>query len=482
MSLDLNLLFVNRAKLNRVINRLVSIQKSVFPRSLGERDRVIQRNVLGSFVFQFFTNVLGLLVVPLSLSYIDSEKYGIWLNASVIVTWLQNMNFGMGFGMQNKVSEALAKGENDKAKDYVTIVYHYTGFIALGILLFFLLGSFFIDWNGLFNSSISSPELFSVFLIALLCFLFYFVLGNIASLFNAIKQTWIPKLFGFITNILTVIFLFSIGRFSHNSLVMATLALALPTPLVYAVSNLYFFNKSSLKPLRPSLRIKDKDHVKDVFSLGIRFFILQLTTLFISQAGVFIITQYLGPVEATPYSIINRYFFFVFFIFALVVNSYWPGFTEAYFKKDYNWLRKSFRKLILFGIGGTVAIICLYVLSFILIPIWSKNAFDIHAYKALLFTSALYTVTLFFSSIISVFLSALNLLEQQMIIQIIMAFVSVGLSILLIGYFHWGSYAINVAILVSQAIYILVCGAQVYRFFVLLEKQTNVSLIVNDDK
>lgn len=447
-----------------MLNKLAAAKRIVFQASTGDRDRVIRNNVLGSLVFQFFSNVLGLLVVPLSLSYIDKEKYGVWLNASAIVIWLQNMNFGMGFGMQNKVSEALAKGESQKAKEYVTIVYRYTAMIATSLILLCFAGSYFINWNGMFNSQLPANELAMVFGIALFCFLVYFVFCNIIPLLNALKQTSVPKLFGLLTNALTVIFLFAIGRFSHDNLIIATVALALPTPLVYAFGNLVLFSKS-LKSLRPAVKIQDKRLVKDVFSLGVRFFVLQITSVFISQSGIFIITQYLGPAEATPYSIINRYFFFVFFIFNLVINSYWPAFTEAYFKKDYEWLRKSFKKLLVYALVGIAAICILLVASFTLIPIWSKHSFDIDAYRSLLFSSALFTAALFFTAVISVFLSALNMLKQQMIIQIVMAFVSVGLSILLIGHFKWGSVAVNIGALISQLIFIVVCGWQVYRFF-----------------
>ncbi len=428
-----------------------------------ERDLIIRKNVIGSLVFQFFTNVLGLLVVPLSLSYIDKEKYGIWINASVMITWLQNMNFGMGFGMQNKVAEAMAKDKSGLAREYVTIVYRYSILIALGLFLSGIGASFFINWNKLFNSSVSAAELKSITAIAFACFLVYFIFGNITPLFNALKRNSVPKFFGLLTNLFTVIFLFFIQKFSHGNLTLAALALAVPTPLVYLFGNIFFF-KRDLKIVRPKWKIEDKKHVKDVFTLGAKFFLMQLTTLFISQSGVIIITQYLGPAEVTPYNIINRYFYFIFFIFALGINPYWSGFTEAYFKKDFMWIKKTIRQLLFMGIAGTMLVVLMLILSFKLIPIWSRHSFDIYQYHALLYTSALYIITLFFSSTIAIFLNGISLLRLQLIIQVLMAILTVLISIVLITQFKMSSVAINVTAIIGQLIYIIICGWQAYIF------------------
>lgn len=445
-----------------------------FKKPENERDAVIRNNVIGSLIFQFLTNLLGLLVVPLSLSYIDKEKYGIWINASVMVTWLQNMNFGMGFGMQNKVAQAMANDKPELAKEYVSIVYRYSTLIAIGIFILGLVGSFFINWNALFNSSTPGYQLRTITVIAFLCFLAYFILGNIIPLFNALKQTSVPKFFGLVTNVLTVVFLFTIAKFSHNNLALAALALALPTPLVYLAGNIFFFKKK-FRHLKPRWRIKDKKHVKDVFNLGLKFFLMQLTTLMITQSGVFIITQYLGPAEVTPYSVITRYFYFVFFIFSLAISPYWAGFTEAYEKNDFKWIKKTLSHLIFAGIGGSLAVLLMLSIAFWLIPIWSKHTFEISNYKTLVFAVAIHIITLFFATIISTFLSALSLLRTQLILQIFLSFFTVIVSIVFITIFNLGSSAVVITAILGQLFYIVICGNQLNN----LIKKKSSEIIVN---
>jgi O-antigen/teichoic acid export membrane protein len=111
------------------------------------RDALIRRNVVSSLFYQFLTNLLGLLVVPLSLSYLNKENYGIWINASLIVSWLQNMNFGMGFGMQNHVAESIAKDDEPTAREYVSITYKYSTLIAAGMLAVASVCLPFVNWK-----------------------------------------------------------------------------------------------------------------------------------------------------------------------------------------------------------------------------------------------------------------------------------------------------------------------------------------------
>ena len=417
--------------------------------------------MIGSLLFQVLTNFLGLLIVPLSLAYIDKEKYGIWINASIMVTWLQNMNFGMGYGMQNRVAEAMAKDDKIAAREFVSITYKYSLLITLFMLFAGLIAGNFINWNGLFNTSLHASELKAITFIAFICFLVYFLSANLIPLLNSFKKTSVPKFYGLLINIVTILLLLLISRFSNNNLVLAALVLAIPAPLIYLGGNLYYFY-NSFSFLRPQWIMPDKKKVQQVFVLGVKFFAMQLTTLIIFQSGTFIVTQTLGPDEVTPFNLINRYFYFLYFIFNIALTPFWSAFTEAYVKKEFDWIRKSLK--ILFIGAGAAAFITLIMLwlSFYIIPVWSRYSFPIGNYRLLLYTTAIFTVLLFFSSIVSIFLNGISKLKIQLITQLFMAAIVVPLSLLFIKQMGMGAAGVNLAIIISQVIYIIVCGRYMY--------------------
>lgn len=44
--------------------------------------------------------LVGLLLVPLTLEYVDSESYGIWLTLSSMVAWISFFDIGINNGLK----------------------------------------------------------------------------------------------------------------------------------------------------------------------------------------------------------------------------------------------------------------------------------------------------------------------------------------------------------------------------------------------
>jgi len=70
---------------------------------------------------------ISLLLVPLTLNYLDKEGYGLWLTLSSIVSWFSLFDIGLGNGFRNKFAEATAVKNDDLAKTYVstTFVFYF---------------------------------------------------------------------------------------------------------------------------------------------------------------------------------------------------------------------------------------------------------------------------------------------------------------------------------------------------------------------
>ena len=67
--------------------------------------------------------MISLLLVPLTINYVDSERYGIWLSLSTMVTWMNFFDIGLSHGMKNKLAEAIANGNYSLGKKYVSTTY-----------------------------------------------------------------------------------------------------------------------------------------------------------------------------------------------------------------------------------------------------------------------------------------------------------------------------------------------------------------------
>jgi len=56
----------------------------------------VYKNALFSLILKAFGIVTGLIIVPLSLKFLDANQYGIWLTIYSIIFWLSYFDFGLG--------------------------------------------------------------------------------------------------------------------------------------------------------------------------------------------------------------------------------------------------------------------------------------------------------------------------------------------------------------------------------------------------
>lgn len=89
----------------------------------SERTVLIKKNILASSMLRVISIVISLMVVPVTINYVNSEQYGIWLTLSSIIAWLSYFDFGFAHGFRNRFAEAVAKGEHVLARKYVSTTY-----------------------------------------------------------------------------------------------------------------------------------------------------------------------------------------------------------------------------------------------------------------------------------------------------------------------------------------------------------------------
>lgn len=77
-------------------------------------------NIASSFVIKGASILLSLLLVPITLDYLNPYEYGIWLTLSSVLMWINYFDIGLGNGLRNKLSEALAVGDDNLARIYVS--------------------------------------------------------------------------------------------------------------------------------------------------------------------------------------------------------------------------------------------------------------------------------------------------------------------------------------------------------------------------
>ncbi len=319
-----------------------------------------KKNILASFFIKGGSIAISLVSVPLTITYVNPNQYGIWLTLTSLVSWFSFFDIGFGNGLRNRFAEARARGEEELARTYVSTTYAILGLISMLVLITFLCVNPFLDWSKILNApSEMTNQLSLLALIVFGFFCFDFVFQLIATIVNADQQPARASLFNFVASLLSLIIIFILTKTTKGNLIYLGLSFVGTHLVVLLIASFWLFS-TKYKAYAPSLKYVKFIYARKLMSLGVKFFVIQIAFIIVYETSIIIIAQ-LFPEQVTPYNIAFKYFSVIPMVWGIFLTPFWSAFTEAYVKEDYAWIRTSIRGLIrvwiLFSIGGIVMLI-----------------------------------------------------------------------------------------------------------------------------
>ncbi len=92
----------------------------------NQRTLTANKNAIGNLIIKGISMVIGFVSVRLYLNYLGIEHYGVWLTISSFYTWLTFFEFGLGNGLRNKLSQALASNDTKKQRYILAqLIFYY---------------------------------------------------------------------------------------------------------------------------------------------------------------------------------------------------------------------------------------------------------------------------------------------------------------------------------------------------------------------
>ncbi|PKA98753.1 O-antigen/teichoic acid export membrane protein [Flavobacteriaceae bacterium MAR_2009_75] len=408
-------------------NPLTSLIKYIdgFVTKGHQRSVKAKKNIFASFLIKGTSIFIGFYMVPLTIGYVAKEQYGVWLTLSSVVGWFSFFDIGLGNGLRNKLAVALAENDMERAKTYVSSTYAILSFIISGIMLIFFVLQPFLDWQGILNTKeIGAEELRLVAIATFSFFCINFLLKIIHSIFFAYQKPALQGLFNLFGNILALIVVFVLTKTTQGSLLYLSLALGLAPMLVLIVVSLIMF-QGDFRAIAPSLAYIKKDQFSELWGLGGRFFIVQISFIIIYSTDNLIITQLLGPQEVPAYSVAHKYFGLITAVFAIISAPFWSAYTEAYTKKDVDWILSTNRKLIKAWAGLVLLSLLMLVGSSYFYKFWVP---EIEVPVLLSIIMCIYVNVLTWGNIFVVFINGVGKIQLQLIIGIVSMVINIPLS------------------------------------------------------
>ncbi len=414
-----------------------------------ERSVRAKKNIVSSLIIKGLSILISFVTLPITLSYVDSETYGVWLTISSIVGWFSFFDVGLTQGLRNRLAEAKAKGEDDLARIYVSTTYAILGIIFTGVWVLFLIINNFLDWSQILKVSTTMRS--DVTILAVIVFTYFcisFVFKIITTILMADQYPAKASLIDLFGHLFSLIIIIILVKTTEGSLIKLGLALCIAPLLVLFGANIIFFNRKYYR-YRPSFATVRFSHAKDLFNLGLKFFIIQMASIIQYQTANIIIARSFGTADVTAYNVVYKYFGMLYMVFNIFLIPFWSASTEAYQKNDINWIRNGIKRYNQLNLLMLFGLLLMLLFSGPFYRMWLGEG-KVSIQFMLSFWGFVYFNVMMYGSKYVQFLNGISALRIQFIASLISPFLYIGVVLTLIKVLHLGVYSIFIGAVIAN--------------------------------
>lgn len=379
-------------------------------------NKTLVKNISGAFIVKGLALLVSLFTMPAYMDFFDDqEMLGVWYTLLSVMTWILNLDLGIGNGLRNKLAMTIAVKDEVKTKEYISSAYLMIGMVSAGLALLMTVLVFVVNWNSFFNifSTLIGPDdLRIAVLICVLGIVLQFFLRLVSSILYALQKSAINNLISLITSfsqLILVLVIPSSDAVTNLKVFSLLHGLCVNIPLLIATIVVFW---KILPNSRPSATWYRKDKAKSVVSLGGVFFLCQVLYMVLANTNEFFISHFMGAEYVVDYQIYNRLFSLASMVTSLALSPVWSAVTRAKAQDNYIWLGKLYKSFKLVGLLGVFGEFILIPFLQFIINIWlGDNAIQVNYGTALVF--AVFGATALYQSVVSTFVCGLGQMRLQ---------------------------------------------------------------------
>lgn len=397
----------------------------------NERHRRATLTALAAAAAKGLSIGTALITVPLTLNYLGTERYGMWMTISSLVAMLSFADLGIGNGILNAVSAAHGRNDTPAIKEYVSSGFLVLTLVAILIVVIFACTYRVVPWHEIFNvrSVQSRQESGPALAVLIVCFAWAIPLGVVQRVQTGLQNGFVANLwqcFGSVMGLAAVV----LAVWLNAGLPWLVFALA-GSPLVASLLNSVIYFVWLHPEAAPSPKWVSWRAMKTIAHIGILFFVLQIVATFAYTSDNIVIAQILGPDAVAEYSVPQRLFSVISMLLIMLLSPLWPAYGEAIARGDNVWARSAFRRSFLVSVGAaTIASFVLIVFGSQIIGLWVGHI--VAPSLLLLIGLGLWQVVQAGGNAAAMILNGSNVMSFQIYVAVITGVVIIALKILLV--------------------------------------------------
>ena len=428
--------------------------KTILKADNSQRSNLLQKNVLISVGLTGINALISFLMYPLLIDYLGVGQYGVWLTIASLSTWMTFFEFGLGSGLKNRLAQSLAHADYKLGKQLVSTAYFAVSMIIVVLFIVLFLLKDHINWNILLGTdevSLTTLSTFASLMISSFFIIFILkLLGNVAS---ASQNPYIEKFINTTTQILLLLMVFLISRFYNGDIVKLSLFWCCTTVGIWLIASFILYS-TTYKNIAPSLQEIKPQRLKSLMSLGVKFFVIQISLVVIHGSTNFLISRYVGSEEVVVYNAAYKIFNLANIMYTIIIAPTWVAFVDALEKNDFIWIKSTVKRMLNIWILITTVMFIILMLSPYVYKLWLGDRVAVpFGLSAILF---LYFSSMTFGGVFNMFINATGSLRKQLICWPIVAILYIPLTITLLKYTELGIYAVAIGLVLSNFYYVAV--------------------------
>lgn len=394
------------------------------------RETKVVKNIIFSLFIKGGSILIAFIMVPLLINILSPESYGIWLTLTSFLSMFSFFNIGLGNGLKNLLISSIADKNWNEAKHLVSTAYVTLSLICLLAFLLFYGINCFIEWDVVLNAPLSlrnDLNILVLFVFGVLCLQLVFTL--IVSILQAFQYPAYGDFIGVLGQLFAFIGLFLVSLFSaKQDLLTYGKVLVLAPLLSYLFCSIILFQGKYAK-IRPSFSFFDKKYMRRLFTMGGKFFFIQIGALLLYQSNNLIIAHVVGSLDVAVYNVAYKYAGVSNMIFSLIIAPFWAASGDAYVRDDILWIRKALKKLNILWLFFVVACILQLFLSHFIYKLWIGSSLQISFYITM--WCLIYFSLNMKSSIYCNIINGIGKIKMQFIMYLIQVLIHIPLAIFL---------------------------------------------------
>ena len=394
----------------------------------------------------------AIVIVPLALGYLGTERYGIWLTLSSFLALLGFMDLGLGNAVMTAVARTGSADDRDLAARYVsTGFFMLIGIAAAGAIVWLLVDRFVVWADILDVQSGAAAEIAPTLTVLIGMLLINLPLGVAGRTQWGLQRGYISSAWqaaGSIVGLLGLILVIE----QEAGLPWMALAILGGIAIAELANSATMFAWWG-QWCQPTLRLLSRPVSAELARLGGLFLGLQMAMVVSFASDNLIVARLLGVESVPNLSIPFRMFGFVPMLLGFVVAPLWPAYGDAIAKRDFEWVKKTLRRSLGLSIVVSAAVSLLLVgTGNWLLDVWTGGA--IGASMSLLIGLAVWTILNTGGTTISMLLNAAAVMKFQLVTIWTMAVAAIILKLILIP--HFGVAGAIWATVISYSVFVAI--------------------------